>query len=143
MKKKESSLPAVWRQFGHFPSLFEDMDEWFPQSMTFSNEQGLSVSEDQKTILVEAAVPGLKPDNIEISLDQGTIWIKGQQAEEEKDKERSYYRKASRLYSYCTSLPESADLSQEPVATYEDGILKVVFSKKESSKPKRIEIKKK
>ena len=139
---KKDLLPRIWRPFGLLPSIFEEENEWFPNITTFSNERGLSVSEDNGSVLVEAAVPGLKPEDIEISLDKGTLWVKGQKTEEKEDKDRKFYRKASSSFSYCTSLPESVDLEAEPEATYEDGIVKITFLKKESTEPKKIEIKK-
>ncbi len=141
-ERKRSLLPSVWQPFCHLPSLFDEANDWFPDLTTFSNERGLSVSEDNGTVLVEAAVPGLKPKDVEISLDRGTLWVKGQKSEEKEDKNRKYYRKASRFYSYCTSLPEGVDTEVEPEATCEDGIVKITFTKKESPEPKKIEIKK-
>ena len=141
-ERKRSLLPSAWRPFSHFPSLFDEANDWFPDLATFSNERGLSVSEDNGSVLVEAAVPGLKPEDLEISLDRGTLWVKGQKSEEEEEEERKYYRKASKSYSYYTSLPEGVDLESEPEATCEDGVVKITFSKKESSEPKKIEVKK-
>ena len=143
MAHEKKYLPKIWGSFGRLPSIFEESNDWFPDIMTFANDRGLSVSEDDRSVLVEAAVPGLKPENIEISLDKGTLWIKGQKSEEVKSKERNYYRKASSTYSYCTSLPEGTDVDKEPQAVCEDGIVKITFSKKASVQPKKIAIKKK
>lgn len=135
-KPRRSLLPGVWKPF----NIFEE-EEFFPDIFTFSNEKGLSVSEDERSVLVEAAVPGLKADDIEISIDKGTLWVKGEKSEEEKDKKRKYYRKASCSFSYCTSLPEGTDHDASPEATYEDGVVKITFKKKEASQPKKIQIK--
>jgi HSP20 family protein len=139
---KNKQLANIWRPFTYFPSLFEETNEFFPDIGTFSNEKGLSVSEDNGTVLVEASVPGLKPEDIEISLDEGTLWIKGEKTEEKEDKKRKYYHKASSSYSYCTSLPENVDLDKEPQARSENGVVKIEFKKKKSTKPKKIAVKK-
>ncbi len=141
MTRQRKLLPNLWRPFGRLPSLFEEEEEFFPAMRAFDNEGGLSVSEDNGSILVEAAVPGLKVDDIEVSIDNGNLWVKGQKSEEEEDKSRKYYRKASQSYSYCVSLPETYDESEEPEAVCEDGVLKVTLAKKESTQPKKIKIK--
>ena len=66
----KKTLPSVWGAFNHLPSFFDEANAFFPDIMTYSNETGLSVSENNGQILVEAAVPGLKPENVEISLDK-------------------------------------------------------------------------
>ncbi|SCC90849.1 Small heat shock protein C4 [Chlamydiales bacterium SCGC AG-110-P3] len=139
---EKSLLPTNWKPFTRFPSLFDEENGFFSDLMKFSGESGLSICDDNGTVVVEAAVPGLKPDDIEISLDSGTLWVKGQKSEKEEDKKRKYYRKSSRSYSYCTSLPDTVDTEKDPKAQCEDGILKITFTKKKNTEPKKIKIKK-
>jgi len=70
---------------------------------------GLSVSEDDKHVYVEAAVPGVEPDKIEVSYDKGVLWIRGQQEQENQDRNRKYYRKASASFSYRLAVPGNID----------------------------------
>lgn len=134
---KHRHLPTF---FGHFPSpfdLFEDEEEWEISTKPSSN---LSLSEDKNNFYVEAALPGLKPEEIEISLDKNVLWIKGEKKQEEKDKK--YYKKASTSFSYRVLLPVEIDEKKEVDATYKDGVMKVTFQKVSESKPKKINIKK-
>ena len=64
-----------------FPSLFEE-DEWFTPAAI----SGLSVYEDDKTVYVEASVPGVDPKDVEVTYDKGVLWVKGESKEEEKEK---------------------------------------------------------
>lgn len=123
-----------------FPSFLEEPDEerWLEQ---FSEPSGLSVFEDDKNVTIEAALPGLKAEEIEMTFERGILWIKGEKKEEEEEKNKKYYRKALSSFSYRISVPGDIDENEEPEATYNDGILRVVFKKTAKSEPKKIAIK--
>lgn len=124
-----------------FPfSLFEDHEEegWL---QSFSDSSGLSVSEDENHIYVEAAIPGIKPEEAEITFDKGVLWIRGEKKEESSDRNKKYYRKATTSFSYRVAVPGNVDEAQQPEATYKHGMLKVTFQKTKKSEPKKISIK--
>lgn len=103
-------------------------------------DQGLNVYEENNNFVVEAAVPGLKSEEIDININKGVLWIKGEKKEvEEKDKK--YYRKSYNSFSYSVALPDQIDDKDEPQATYNNGVLKVVFKKAKNAEAKRISIK--
>ena len=129
MKKLSKLFPF------RFP-FFLDEEEWELEK----EPSGLSISEDEKNFYVEAALPGMKLDEIEITLDNDILRIKGEKKEE--DKSKKYYRKASSSFYYKVILPGPINKSKEPEATYENGIMKIVFPKASEYKPKKITIKK-
>ncbi len=133
-------LPKHFFHPMHFPYFWDELeDEWsFPME-----ESGLSVYEDENMVYVEAALPGLSHEHIDITFDKGTLWIKGEKEEEESGKKHKYYRKAANSFAYRVALPGNVDESQEPEAFYENGIMKIVFHKKKEYHPKKIQIKKK
>ncbi|MCL4354655.1 Hsp20/alpha crystallin family protein [Patescibacteria group bacterium] len=120
------------------PSLedFEDLGAYFP-----TIPSGLSVYEDEKNVYVEAAMPGLSPDDIDITFEKGVLWIKGEAKEEEAGKKRKYYRRASRSFSYRVAVPTEVDQNVEPEASYDNGILTVQLAKSERVKPRKIQVK--
>ncbi len=123
-------------------SSFFDEDEWlsFPQaSNAMSNN--VSISEDDKNVYVEAAVPGINPDDIEMTFDKGLLWIRGENKEEEGDKKKKYYRRAVQSFSYRIAVPGDVDLNVEPEASSANGVIKVVFAKSAQAQPKKISIK--
>lgn len=134
----------VPKSFWSFPSFrfptFGDIerdDDW----MTipgFSN--GLSVSEDENKVFVSAALPGVNPDQIEVTFDKGYLWVKGEVKEEEGDNKK-YYRKASSSFSYRVAVPGELDQNKEPEASYKNGIMTVEFAKVPKTPPKKITIK--
>lgn len=123
------------KRFPFTPFFWED--EW---DISLDEEpSGLSISEDEENIYVEAALPGIKKEEIEITLDKGIVWIKGERKEEETKKK--YYKKASKHYSYRVSLPVEIDEKKEAEATYENGVMTIIFPKKKGYEPKKIRIK--
>ncbi|MDR3623579.1 MAG: Hsp20/alpha crystallin family protein [Chlamydiales bacterium] len=140
--KEHSLIPRSFWPFSyeHSPFALVDSDFW---TGDFAKSSGLSVSEDKSHVYVEAALPGLKSDNIEVSFEKGVLWVKGEKKEEEKDKEKKFYRKASSSFSYRVAIPGQIDEKKEPEAVYKDGVMRVTFAKAQVSQPKKIQIKSK
>ncbi len=118
-------------------NFFEDED-W----TSFLPSSGLTVSEDDLHVYVEAAVPGLDPDKVEVTFDKGILWIRGSQEAEDTHEPKKYYRKASSSFSYRVAIPGEVDESQDPEATCKNGIMKVSFAKKPEVQPKKINVRK-
>ena len=120
---------------------FDDEDNWLTEPLSNVNS-GLSVSEDEKNVFVEAQVPGIDPDNIEVTYHDGYVWVRGEEKEEEKDKKRKYYRRSSQSFSYRVAVPGEINENVEPEATYKNGVMTVKFEKSPKSLPKKIAVKK-
>ncbi|BBI18294.1 Hsp20/alpha crystallin family protein [Neochlamydia sp. S13] len=137
--------------FNLFPSIFNrDPLFRFPKNLMRELEQfygeerdqGLTIYEDKNNnIVVEAAMPGLNPEEIEINLNKGVLWIKGEKKEEESDRDKKFYRRSMRSFSYSVALPEQVNDREEPQASYKDGVLQISFQKAKSSEAKRISVK--
>lgn len=135
-------VPTTFWRFPIKPSLLDDMtdlDNWFSAMPTYETANGLSISEDDKNIYVEAAVPGVEPREIDITFHKGMLWIKGEAKEEEKKKK--YYRKATASFSYRVAIPEDVDMTTEPEAVCKNGVMTVTFAKSVKTQPKKITIK--
>lgn len=121
-----------------FPSFWEDLEE---EWSSLSNQQNLSISEDDKSIYIEAALPGLNSNEIDVTLDKGILRIRGEKKEEEDQPNKKYHCKACTSFTYRVALPQQVDERNEPQATYKDGILKLTFAKESSSQTRKITIK--
>lgn len=117
------------------PSLVEDL---LDETILDTIPSGLSVSEDENSVYVEAALPGIDPKDIEVTFENGILHIGGEAKEEEKKKK--YYRRATSSFSYRVAIPGEVSPKAEPTATYKNGMMKVIFKKTAPSKPKRIEV---
>ncbi len=139
MTERQSSI-VKRRRYPSFLEAFFGPEEFFPE-VPFSEESGLSLSEDDKNFFVEASLPGLSSKDIQVHVEKGTLWIKGENTQIERNKERKFYKKARNTFSYYLTLPENVDLNQEPQATTKNGVMTITFNKKESSEPRRIQVK--
>jgi HSP20 family protein len=96
----------------------------------------------QDDIVVKAAIPGVKPDDINISVTGDILTIKGELKQEEKIEEGGYLRQERRFGQFCRefSLPTqvSADKAK---AEFEHGVLTLRLPKAEAVKPKSITVK--
>lgn len=117
-----------------FPSLMDDAQDWITTS------SGLSISEDENNVYIETALPGIEPNKIDITFHDGNLWVKGEITEEEKDKNRKYYRKATNSFSYRVAIPGDIDTNSEPKAEYKNGIMTVTFVKSPKMQPKKIKV---
>lgn len=135
---QRSLIPRTFPFFTHLPSIWEDMDEewnWMSQL-----QQNISLYEDDKNIVAEAALPGLSINEIDVSIDQGILRIQGERKTEDLTNKKVHCT-ATSSYSYRITLPKQIDEKVEPKATYKDGILKLTFSKASQAQTKKINIK--
>jgi HSP20 family protein len=111
----------------------DDSGEWLPS---------LDVSETKNEIVVKAEVPGMDPKDIDISLSNGTLTIKGEK-KQEREKEEEDYHLVERSYgSFMRSIMLPTEVKQDKInASYKNGVLKVVLPKSEETKKKEVKIK--
>lgn len=131
-------VPGSFWRFPRFPSIWDEDEDW---GLTVSPPSGLSISEDDKHVYVEAAVAGLDPKDIDVTYDKGVLWIKGEAKEEEEDKRKKYYRRSTQSYSYRVMVPGDLDQNVEPDVTSKNGVVRVAFTKKPKTQPKKLTVK--
>jgi len=140
-----------WDPFGEFGSLRRAMDrlldEW-PTSRAVRNggEMELAfpvdISDNDSSVSVKAVLPGIKPEDVEITVSEGVLTIRGESREEKKDEGENYYRREIRYGSFSRSVPLPTRVDQEKAeATFADGILTVALPKAEDVRPKQIKVK--
>lgn len=118
-----------------FDTLFNS-EPFFSRSVV-SNVPAVNIAETDNEYHVELAVPGLKKEDIKISVDQDQLKISAEQKSEtvENDEDKKYSRKEFNFSSFTRAftLPDLADQSKIE-AQYHDGILSVSVAKKEEAK---------
>lgn len=120
------------------PDFWDEDEEWLTAPST---QSGLSVYEDENKVYIDAAVPGIDPKNVDVTFQDGYLWIHGETKEEEESKKKKYYRKASRSFSYRVAVPGDVDNSKDPEATYKHGVMTIAFTKSPKAQPKKIQVK--
>ena len=119
-------LPAVWRRI---PTM--EMG-WAP---------AIEVFEKEDKFMVKAELPGMKEEDIDISVVGDTLTIKGERKAESEVKEEDYYccERSYGSFSRSIAVPSNVD-AQKIEASYEDGVLEVSLPKTPEVKPKRISV---
>jgi len=102
----------------------------------------LDLYEDKDNLIVRAELPGMKKEDIDVSLHDGTLTISGERKVEKRgeDVEPSRSERFFGRFQRTFTLPKSVEFNKV-TATYKDGILTVTLPKTEDSKPKQIEVK--
>jgi len=107
------------------------------------SEESLAVDmyESDDNVVVKTAIPGVKADDIDVSITGDTLTIKAETKEEKEVEKENYLRRERRYGSYCRSviLPGGLE-TDEAEADYTDGILTLTFPKAEEVKPKSIKV---
>jgi len=100
--------------------------------------------ETDDSVVLKTAVPGVKAEDISVSVTGDTLTIKAESKEEEEVKRENYLRRERRFGSYCRSVTLPGGLEAENAeADYSDGILTLTLPKAEEVKPKSITVKSK
>lgn len=113
------------------------------RALTGASFPVINVGTTPDTIEVMALAPGLDPASLQLTTDRGLLVISGERGSEvpESGERVSVYaqERFAGTFRRVVSLPEEADPGKVE-ATYRDGILRVTVGKRESSKPRRIEV---
>jgi HSP20 family protein len=132
----------AWRQaferfFGE-PFDFRFMQPWRLDQF----EPMMDMAEDEQAYIVKASVPGVKPEEVEVTLQHNILTIKGEAKEEKEIKEENYHMRERRYGSFMRSVTLPTEVKAEEIeAKHENGVLTVRLPKAEASKPKKIAVK--
>lgn len=101
----------------------------------------VDIAETADEFLVKAELPGMKPEEIEITVADNQVTLRGQRSEAREDKGVHYIRTERRFGSFYRSFALSTPVDDTRVtATYKDGILELHLPKLEAVKPRQIRI---
>ena len=140
-----------WEPFGGLTSLRQAMDRLFEDSFVrpsrlwpelVGEEPALNVYQTDKDVVVKASLPGIKPEEVDISVTGDVLTIKGEHKEEEEEKKVDYFHKEHRYGAFRRSMTLPVSVKAEKAdATFENGILTITLPKTEEVKPKQIKVK--
>jgi HSP20 family protein len=102
----------------------------------------IDMYETKDQVVVKAALPGVKPDETQVTITGDTLTIRGESKDEREIKEENYIRKERHFGSFARSVTLPTGLKADKAeATFEDGVLTLKIPKSEEIKPKSIKIK--
>lgn len=124
------------RLFDFFPSLGSQEEsfvaKWAP---------AVDIADTKDNLIIKADLPGLKKEDIDVSIQDNRLIIRGEKKKEEQVKEQDYLR-TERFYGSfqrAIVLPSEVDPSKIN-ASFKDGVLELTLAKKEEAKPKQIKV---
>lgn len=102
----------------------------------------LDLYEDKDSFVVKAELPGMKREDIEVSLHEGSLSISGERKGEEKHAGADVYRTERFFGRFQRTVALPTPVAADKVkAAYKDGVLTITLPKTEEAKPKQIEVK--
>jgi HSP20 family protein len=140
-----------WEPFRDLVSTHRDFDRLFREAFTpFFGEGDLStrtwappvdIYETENDIVLKAELPGVDPKDVEVRVEDNTLYLKGERKFEKEVKDENYHRVERAYGSFARSftLPNSID-SENVKADYKDGLLTLTMPKREEAKPRKIKI---
>ena len=138
-----------WDPFQDVLSLREAMNQLMEESFVQPTAaQGgknfvpaLDLSETAEGYLVEAALPGLKPEDVEITVENNVLTIKGETRKETDDKQRNFHRVERRFGSFQRTIGLTTTVKADAIqASLTNGVLRLEIPKAEEVKPRKISV---
>lgn len=140
-----------WEPFREAVGLRQTMSRLFEDSMVYPTrfwpENGgggfkIDMYQTEDSVVVKASLPGIKPEEVDISVTGDMVTIRGEHKEEPEIKEEAYLRKEQRYGSFCRAITIPVDVkSDKAEAVFENGILTLTLPKAEEVKTRSIKVK--
>ena len=140
-----------WEPFREITSLRNAMDRLFEESFVRPPrlwpelgawELTVDMYQTADDVVVKASLPGVKTEEVDISITGDTLTIKGEHKEEQEVKQEDYLYKERRYGVFSRSLQIPAQVkSDKAEAVFENGVLTLTLPKAEEIKPKQIKVK--
>jgi HSP20 family protein len=138
---------STWPTLGRLNDLRDEIDRIFEAPLARTSEflgwaPAFDVYEEKDNFVVKAELPGLKKEDINVSLQDGSLIISGERKGETKGEGAEVYRAERYFGKFQRTVSLPVPVAANAVAAeYKDGILTVTLPKSEEAKPKQIEVK--
>ncbi|MBZ5571638.1 MAG: Hsp20/alpha crystallin family protein [Acidobacteriia bacterium] len=139
-----------WEPFREFSTLQDRMNRLFRDSFGEGREEALTTStfapavdvyEDEHNITLKVEVPGIDEKDIDVRIENNTLTVHGERKYEKEEKEENYRRVERQYGSFTRSFTLPSTVSTEDVvANYDKGVLKIKLAKKAEAKPKQVKV---
>lgn len=135
-----------WNPFRELAAMQSAMDRIFEDTWrTYDDERtgtlALNVHETNDAFVVETAVPGINPDDIDITVHDGTLTISGEfhRVEKKEDVRVLLNERITGKFSRSITLPQTVEVDNVE-ATFDNGILTLTLPKSPEAKPRQIKV---
>jgi HSP20 family protein len=140
-----------WKPWGDLVSIEDEMDRLFDDFFVGGPKRrgwyvqrwnpAVDISENDGNIHVDVEIPGMKKEDIKVSLENNVLMLKGEKKQEREFKEENCHRLERRYGSFVRSFELPVPVQADKIkASYKNGVLKIDLPKAEEVKPKEIPI---
>jgi len=140
-----------WEPFRDLMTTQREFDRLFKEAFTPLFGEGdistrtwappVDIFETENDIVLKADLPGVDPKDVEVKVEDNTLYLKGERKFEKEVKDESYHRVERSYGSFARSFSLPNSINAEKVkAAYKDGLLTLTLPKREEAKPKTIKI---
>jgi len=142
-------MPIVrWDPFSEMIELNDEIGRWWPISRRKGiGERGswfpeVDIKEDEQKITMRADLPGMKMEEIDVSVDNSQVTISGERKMEKEEKGKDFTRIERSYGAFSRSFDLGIPVKEDEIkASYKNGVLEVMLPKAEIKKAKKIEVK--
>lgn len=144
--------PDIFESFRDLLDLQREMNRLFDASLgrrVAKNQDiadtgwvpAVDIYDNKDNLVIKTDLPGMTQKDIDVSVEDDVLRIKGERKKETETKEKNFYRveRTYGVFERSFTLPSNVDATQIK-ATYKDGVLELVLPKKEEAKPKQIKV---
>ena len=135
LERMKSEMDRVWDSFFATKPAVKtgESGEWYPS---------LDITETKNDILVKAEIAGMDPKDIDISLNNDILTIKGEKKQEKEEKEENYHLVERSYGKFVRSVKLPGEVKSDKInASYKNGVLNITLPKSEEAKKKEVKIK--
>jgi HSP20 family protein len=122
-------------------------EEGYPGPLTralwdIPSAPGMDLYQTDEAVVIKMGLPGVEPGDIQVSVTDGVLTVRGEVKEEKEEKEKTYHLRERRFGSFSRSvkLPSNVNVDKSD-AQFENGVLTLALPKAEEAKPKTITVK--
>lgn len=137
-----SEWPAPWGLPDEFNRMWQEMNRpfgWIEQS---NANPAMDVRETPEAFIIEADVPGMKKEEVQIEVQDNVVSLKGERWSQREENKKDYHLAERQVGSFRRSVAIPGGFDAAKVAAkFENGVLTITLPKQEEKKPRRIEVK--
>lgn len=141
-----------WDPFRELEDVSNRLNRIFGQSLVRSESgqnmlavadwaPSVDISETDSAYLIKGEIPGVKKEDVKVTIQDGMLTIQGERKQEKEEKGKKFHRIERSYGSFARSFRVPSDADENSVkAEFKDGMLNVTLAKSEKAKPKSINV---